>query len=125
MNKFKKGLCCFALVLLQAQPLQAQDSEGMKVTADGLYPLNDEWCGPMIGDLMASLFMTMRQLGKPMSEAMAEASSSDEVFGLDGTFRAMVIEAYEAPRFSTVEHKESAIADFVNKWTLSCYKAPR
>jgi hypothetical protein len=124
MMKFNKGFFCLVLTL-SAQGLQAQDFEGMKLTSDGRFPMDEELCGLVIGDAFAKLTMLKRQNGSPMSEVMADASDADKTFGLSGTMREMVIDAYERPRFSTKEHRERAVTDFANEWMLSCYKAQR
>lgn len=124
MSKINKGFCCLALILFQAQTLQAQDSEGMKLTSDGRFPLNDELCGTVIYTLAQST-MLKRQDGASISEMMADASKSDKLFGFDETVRDMTLAAYERPQLINKQNRNIAASDFASAWTVSCYKAQR
>lgn len=124
MNKINKGFCYLALILLQAQTLQAQDSEGMKLTSDGRFPLNDGLCGTVIYTLAQST-MLKRQDGESISEMMTDASKSDKLFGFDETVRDMTLAAYERPQLINKQNRNIAASDFAGAWTVSCYKAQR
>ena len=69
----------------------------------------------IIGDL-AEKVMSMRQKETPMSSMMAAVPEGSEAF------RAIIIDAYEQPSFSTPDNQQGAIAEFRNEWELQCYK---
>mgnify|MGYP000738608175 CR=1 FL=1 len=65
---------------------------------------------------LAALLMDIRQGGAPIATTMEGA-------GDDPYLRAMVIAAYEQPRFRTEASKQRAIEDFSNEVALKCYAA--
>jgi hypothetical protein len=75
---------------------------------------------PVMGDISANL-MGARQDGKVLSDAMRgmEGSLSDPLLG--PIVRAMIIAAWERPRFSTQEYKDRAVVDFRNEIETQCY----
>ena len=106
------------------QPALAQDADGMALTADGRFPLNEELCG-MVIQTMASLTMLKRQAGEPLSDVMSDAAESDAVFNFNNTARDMALAAYDTPRFNTRQNQMDAANDFANEWVLVCYRAER
>ena len=60
------------------------------------------------------MVMELRQEGVPMSQVM-QISDSELV-------KAIVVEAYDYPRFSSQEYKEKADNDFRNEVEVECYK---
>ena len=65
-----------------------------------------------IQGIMAEVVMGGRQVGLPISEAIAIAPSLKE----------MVLLAHEEPAWSTSENQEKAKREFRNKIELACYK---
>lgn len=120
----RNKISCVLLCSLLGQGVLAQDSDGMKLTSDARFPLNEELCGLVI-ELIARVTMLKRQTGVPISDVMAEAGESDAVFGFNDTVRDMVLAAFDSPRFSTKTNKMSAVDDFANEWGLACYQAQR
>lgn len=112
------------LFTLLGQDVWAQDSDGMKLTSDGRFPLNEELCG-LVVEQFARFTMLKRQNGDPLSEVMSKAGESDALFGFNDTVRDMALAAYDSPRFSTKANKMSAVDDFANEWVLACYQAQR
>jgi hypothetical protein len=88
-----------ALFFAVAQPTLAEEKE-------------QNVCESM-GEL-AYMVMELRQEGVPMSQTM-QISDSDLV-------KAIIVEAYDYPRFSTQEYKEKAADDFRNEVEVECYK---
>lgn len=121
---FKKEIGCALLFTLLAQGVWAQDSDGMKLTSDSRFPLNEELCG-MAVEQFARLTMLRRQNGASLSEVMSEAGESDALFGFDDTVKDMALEAYDSPRFNTKENRMDAVDDFANAWVLACFQAQR
>lgn len=71
------------------------------------------------GELAAEI-MRGRQTGTVMSDAMAPAQTDSAI---DNITRALIVQAYEAPRFQSPDNQESAVTDFRNKTELACYTA--
>ena len=69
----------------------------------------------MTGDI-AEMMMKARQVGVPMQEMMA-VSQDNELRA------AMVLDAYEVPRFTTEKFQKRQEQDFRDKWYMACYKA--
>ena len=63
---------------------------------------------------LAYMVMELRQEGVPMSQTM-QISDSELV-------KAIIVEAYNYPRFNTQEYKEKAAEDFRNEVEVECYK---
>ena len=63
---------------------------------------------------LAYMVMELRQEGVPMSHVM-QISDSELV-------KAIVVEAYDYPRFNSQEYKEKAADDFRNEVEVECYK---
>ncbi len=70
-----------------------------------------------IGEFAATL-MQNRQTGVPMSSIMARLPGDDPS---TNAVRAIVISAYEVPRWGSPEFQANAIADFRNAIELQCY----
>jgi hypothetical protein len=69
---------------------------------------------------MAASVMMARQRGMDMAKVMkADSDASDEFVQ---SMQAMVIAAYESPRFSTDIHQQRAVEDFRNDAFLACVK---
>jgi hypothetical protein len=73
----------------------------------------DQICSTL-GEL-AGIIMEIRQGGAPMSKVISQVPGSDVV-------RALVIGAYDTPRYSTDGYKSEAIEDFSNEAMLTCFK---
>ena len=86
--------------------------------APGLAAAKDTKNCDLAGKL-AETIMKQRQNGRDMAEMMTMA---EEFAPLQGLWRALVIEAYGKPRFSTHEYQERAAQDFKNTVYLACYK---
>ena len=126
IRKFKGATTKIGCVLLFSfigQGALAEDSNGMKLTADGRFPLLEELCD--FNGNFAKLTMMRRQNGDPLSEVMSDAKHNDAVFNYNNTARDMALAAYDSPRYSVLDNKKTAIADFTNEWLLACYKAQR
>ena len=68
----------------------------------------------------AEITMRGRQSGVPMSQVMKYATERDNEM-----LQAMIMEAYNQPRYSSKEYQDRAVADFRNVWELACYKEQR
>ena len=68
----------------------------------------------MTGDIAEKMMMA-RQLGVSMQSVMAAAESPLR--------KAMVMDAYEVPRYATDEFQKRKAQDFRDKWYMSCYKS--
>lgn len=64
---------------------------------------------------LAGVIMQNRQLGTPISKMM-------EVAGGDQYAIALILIAYDTPRFSTDEYQQEAVVNFSNEVGLACYK---
>lgn len=62
----------------------------------------------------AEAIMSLRQNGYPISDLM-------DKFGDSNLFRAIILSAYEKPRFSTDEYKQESVRDFRNEVETLCY----
>ena len=71
---------------------------------------------------LAKQMMTARQNGASMEEMMEVATNSGND-AVNQITKAMVIEAYEIPRFSLPENKQNAINDFADHIYLTCIKS--
>lgn len=69
--------------------------------------------------------MGVRQMGLPMSKAMAWAVGGDGPREVGDLFRFMVEQAYSEPSYLTEEMKEQQRWRFANDMALACYKAAR
>lgn len=81
---------------------------------------NGDWssrCKSVSG--LAESVMKSRQAGISMSSLMDMASDP----AIKDTVSAMIMDAYEQPRFSTDQMKQETIADFRDAWYLKCAKA--
>ena len=63
---------------------------------------------------LAEAMMNARQEGVPMQAVMAGATTP--------IHEIMVVEAYEAPRYTTKEFQKRETQNFSDKWYMSCYK---
>ena len=72
----------------------------------------EDYC-ESIGEL-ATVIMQNRQKGVDLSKMLALAKDNDGV-------KAIVLDAYNSPRYSTDTYKNDAISDFSNKWVLACH----
>jgi len=88
------------------QPVLGQSKEAM------------ESCGGYADT--AKMFMERRQSGESM-RAMMEVA--DGLGGFEEVAKALVIKAYEEPRYHTEENKKRAAVDFSNDVYLSCITA--
>lgn len=110
--KLKAILLSFALIL----PADAQTNPRI------------ERCGML--ETAARATMTARQTGKSMLEVRrsseklrAESGMDPELSRLMGNLMdALLIDAYERPRFSSDESQQRAIEDFANTYYLQCFK---
>lgn len=74
---------------------------------------NAQYC-TIIGNLSESI-MKARQNGVSMSDIMNMPSATS-------LGKAMTIDAFKEPRYSTEEFKQRAITDFRANWELACYE---
>ena len=65
--------------------------------------------------IMAGKLMQARQVGVPVSKVI-------EIFD-DDAMTAIILAAYQVPRFSTDEYQQRAVADFRNEVEVMCYEA--
>lgn len=61
--------------------------------------------------------MTARQNGVPLQVAMSANDTNSELLA------AIILQAYEVPRYSTERVKRRAIEDFRDEVSLGCYQA--
>lgn len=66
-----------------------------------------------VGEL-ATVVMQKRQEGIDLSKMLALAKDNSGV-------KAIVLDAYNSPRYSTDKYIADAISDFSNKWVLACH----
>lgn len=75
----------------------------------------------------AGTIMEARQVGVPMAKVMKHThpkTGDDKIDeGVEKIMKAMVMDAYKRPRFSSKEYQQNAILDFRNEWYLSCLEA--
>lgn len=71
---------------------------------------------------LAKSIMQARQSGVSMSEMMGIAARDEDFKALA---EALVIDAYDSPRYSTDGMKQRSIEDFENNVFLQCIKATR
>jgi len=81
------------------------------VTATPLTAETDH-CKQM-GD-MAAQIMEAREVGVPLSSMMDIAADND-------LLKALILSAYQVPRFSTGDYRQEAITDFRNEVEVMCY----
>ena len=70
---------------------------------------------------LARQVMTGRQNGVPLTDMMTGAEQGDAKVA-DLT-RAIILAAYEVPRYNTERIKQQEITDFENTVALQCYKS--
>jgi hypothetical protein len=80
-----------------------------KPTPEQLCKLTGSW---------AQVVMRGRQLGMPISQNLNFANAP----GAPRNSKAVVMSAYEVPRYSTQEMQQTAVEDFRNDVELACYK---
>lgn len=80
----------------------------------------EEVC-PEIANL-AMTIMTARQLGIPMENLM-QAADQDVEQVYEDLAKAMIMEAYSAPRYSSEEFQQQAITEFGNAVSVACYSS--
>lgn len=89
---------------------------GAAVGAEQQGENQNDFCGNIYG--IAKCTMELRQLGESMPNQMKDAKGSK-------VLEAMVIEAYESPRFSTEKNQKREVDEFADKWYLTCVKETR
>ena len=65
--------------------------------------------------------MRGRQIGVPMTAMMEAINTTEMSAEIRAAFRALVIDAYKKPRFSTPAYRENAVRDFANEIAVVCY----
>ena len=78
-------------------------------------------CGAM--SELAGNIMKMRQNGVPMVTAMEISDKADP--SIKDFVAALILAAYEQPRFSVEENRQNAALDFQNMVALQCYKSAK
>lgn len=75
-------------------------------------------------EVSASLAMTLRQYGHPLSYALKKLEGIDgfEEAGSHDLFKGLVMEAYEQPVFATERYRKSTINEFASQNLLFCLK---
>lgn len=76
---------------------------------------------PSIGELAENI-MNNRQLDLPMDKVMGIANAVEDEAAKAMT-RALIMDAYTRPAFSSGEYRLRATAQFKNEMLLECYKA--
>lgn len=106
------------------------NAQDMPLTDDGRFPQGDYACGELIGKTFAKETMESRQSGVPISDIMKILEYMEDpthelnrLSPLTDIYREMVIDAYARPRWNTKNNKQEAVENFINDWTLACYKA--
>jgi hypothetical protein len=70
----------------------------------------------------ADTVMHAKQAGLPLTEIMGLlATTKSEALRVIG--RAMTLDAYEQPDYSTQGYKDQQRTEFKTKWAVTCYKA--
>lgn len=75
-----------------------------------------------IGDL-ASIVMWTRQDNTPVSDIRKVGDDINMTPDQRQAFMFMITKAYEVPLFRTKESKITAIGEFRDKWTITCYES--
>lgn len=70
---------------------------------------------PVLGEL-SGVIMENRQAGTPISKMMSVSPDNDLV-------TAIILQAYQQPRYSTEKYRQRAIDDFANTVMTACYMA--
>lgn len=70
--------------------------------------------------LLAESIMEVRQAGGSLSSMMEPSDSQSP--GFREIHRAMIIEAYDEPGYSSESVRQRVIADFRDRWHLLCLK---
>ena len=83
-------------------------------------PILADTCSEL-GRLAAGV-MELRQDGTPVNELIELFSRPEVPRESRVLMRAMILLAYDTPRFSTERIKSEAAADFANKFMIACYK---
>lgn len=65
---------------------------------------------------LAELIMTSRQIGVELDEMLSDQGKESELS------KAMIIDAYSTPRFSSEASQKRSISEFKNEWQLKCIK---
>ena len=99
-------LAMFAVCLAHAAPATSQETEDV--------------CAVM-GDIAQNI-MTARQNERPMSDVM-QVMKHDTEPAVHPVIRALIIDAYRQPGYSTEENQKNAIDSFRNAAELACYTA--
>lgn len=102
----KRIILAFAIVAITS-PVSAADSFD-----DAMQDFRDWQCASEAE--FAATVMMFRQMGGPMADALGD--------GLADRFRALVMEAYEAPRETTGAARQRAAEEFGNAAGLACHK---
>lgn len=89
------------------------------VAGQALAMSKDEACAQMGG--AAESVMRARQNGIAMQKVLDVINDTQSGAGKDG-FRAIVMMAYDQPRFNTEENKKRAVDDFRDQVQLYCMK---
>lgn len=106
----KKIILAAALAITSIMPTAA--------LAQDKYEQADKICGPL-GELAATV-MTARQNGVPMSKMMIIARDVEE--SIRPVVRGFVTDAFKEPQYASSEYRNSAIRDFSNDATATCYE---
>jgi hypothetical protein len=69
-------------------------------------------------ETLAESVMTARQKGVPLSKIIEIAEESE----IGDTIRAMAMEAYSGPAYSTREYQDRKIRQFTDDWYLACLR---
>ena len=83
--------------------------------------LTGEQICPSVGQLAENI-MNNRQLDMPMDKVMGIADAAEDEIAKKMA-RALIIDAYTRPAFSSDEYRLRATAQFKNEMLLECYKA--
>lgn len=107
-----KRLCSVAFVIAAyAPPIAAQTGAG------------EDPC-QLAGDIAVTA-MTLRLSGVSFPAARAKLNETLEPVQLPELVEAMLVEAYDSPRYTGERARKTAIQEFQNKWYVGCMKSQR
>ncbi|PTW84005.1 hypothetical protein DBL07_25885 [Achromobacter mucicolens] len=72
---------------------------------------------------MARTIMTMRHAGVSFPAARAKINEQMEPIRLPDLVDAMLVEAYDSPRYTGESARKRAVQEFENKWYVGCFKS--
>lgn len=81
----------------------------------------EDFCLEMGG--IARTIMDMRQTGVPIDRSIKSIGAiKPPTEEIGATVRAMIVDAYDEPRYSTPAMQDRAVTEFANRTTVDCLK---